>query len=183
MADLITDELAGLETDLDELSEGGLADILCTIIGWGYQQGGETKEGNDGDFVTSDTLLMHLRIDNAVDLGLDDPYTVQYIRLPKMTPKGRAKHTRNSAYGIWLQSFDAVGVSSNEEMATRYRLTGIQDLTGLQYHRERKIFEMEGSTSGQSFRVDVPTEVFGFDKDIRKDAKMEPAKLEPLIAA
>lgn len=177
-ADQINAGLDSLEVDIDELSEGGLADILCTIIGWDFQKGGEEKDASDGGkFTTSDTILMHLRIDNAEDLGLDNPYSVQYLRLPKETPKGRAKHTRNSSYGIWLQAFDGLGISSSEEMAFRMRLGNIQDLTGLMYHRERKRFKMEGRTDDQSFTVDVPTELFGFDNDIRKGAKMKSAEL------
>ncbi len=187
-ADLINAAMDDLPVDSDELGEGGLQDADVTIIGFDWQQGGEELQGNDGKpYISSDTLLMHLRIDNADELGIEYDNTVQYIGLPKMIQRrdgteGRAKPTSNSKYGALLQAFEALGVVSANKAAdpnydgpVRFAWARWGDLTGLQYHRER--VEYQGFRPGQSFNVDVPTDLLGMDNDERATAGLEPAEL------
>jgi hypothetical protein len=169
--DQIGDALDALPADADELTEGGLAEADMTLVGFGFQQGGEEKmdDRTGKPFTTTDAIVIHLRIDNAEDLGLDDDSTVQFIRLPKANKKGqRATPTRNSAYGAWLNAWEALGITSKQEMAHRFHLAkGIRDLAGIKFHRTITRYELD---NGQSFTVPIPTDVYGFDNDIRTAA-------------
>ncbi|MCK9469446.1 MAG: hypothetical protein M0Q49_08515 [Porticoccaceae bacterium] len=166
--DAIGEALDALPADADELTEGGLAEADMTLVGFGFQKGGEEKvdERTGKPFTTTDALVLHLRIDNAEDLGLDDDHTVQFIRLPKANKKGqRATPTRNSAYGAWLNAWEALGITAKAEMAHRFHLaSGIRDLAGIKFHRTIVRYELD---NGQSFAVPIPTDVFGFDNEIR----------------
>ena len=178
-ADEINSALDQLPADSDELSEGGLAEADMTIMGFGFQQGGEEKvdERSGKTFETTDALVVHLRIDNAEDLGLDDDSTVQFIRLPKKNKKGqRGTPTKNSSYGAWLAAWEQLGVTSNAAMAHRFHLAdGIRSLAGIKFHRSVTRYELD---NGTSFTVPIPTDVFGFDNEVRTESfGMEAAEL------
>jgi hypothetical protein len=191
--DSVLDSLNGLVTDAGDLSEGGFSDINVTIIGLSVQQGGEERsrrktvrnpetgieEEIEEPYTTSDALKVHLRIDNAEELGVDDPFTIQYLALPRPVigadgkPR-RAKATKNGAYGLWIIALDGLGVSSNPQAALTYQFTNVKDLVGLQYHRLRHRMK---NFAGNEFSADLPVEIFGFDNEIRKDAGLPPAYL------
>lgn len=170
-----------LVVDTSELTEGGLSDANVTIIGFDTKKGGETQKrrGSDEEFTTKDQLVIHLRVDNAEELDLENPFTQQYIALPKLG-KGndgrprRGKATRNSSYGIWLAMLEALGVSANPDAASTYQFRGLPDLIGLKYHRLRQNFE---SFDGSTFPIAVATEIFGIDNEVRQQAGLEPAYL------
>lgn len=171
-----------LIVDTSELTEGGLSDLLGTIIGFDRVQGGEQRERKNEPgtyFTTRDQLRMHIRIDNADELDIEKPYTVQFFSLPKESigPDGRkriARPTSQSNYGIWLAVLEGLGVSSAAEAATVYHFSGLRDLIGLKIHRVIQEFP---SYSGNTNRVPVITEVFGFDNDFRKEQGLKPAHL------
>lgn len=179
-ADAIADAFGALPTDVEELPEGGMADIRATIVGFGFQEGGETKPSQDDPtetFVTSDTLILHLRVDDWEEQGLENSHTVQFLRLPKMLPNGtRAKPTKNSAYGIWMGAWDGLGISSDPEKAFVLQIGSVGDLLGIMIHRKRETFEF--GQGGRTFNVDCPVEIIGVDKKVRKDAGLSPMELK-----
>jgi len=169
---ILEEAVETMVTDVNDLTEGGLADIDVTIIGFKSQHGGEVKENTKkpGEtFVTSPQLEIHYRIDNAGELGLENEFTTEYITIPKMivgkdNKPRRAKPSKQSKYGIWLAALAACGVSSNPEMATAFLFGPITDLIGLKFHRMTNRYE---GFNDQTFTVNVPVEVYGFDNELR----------------
>jgi hypothetical protein len=188
---VLEEQIDTIVTDVADLSEGALSDIDVTIVGFKSQKGGETKESKKtpGEFFTTvDQLEVHMRVDNAAELGLENEYTTDYFGVPKIiTGKDgkprRAKPTKSSKYGIWLAALAAAGVSSNPEMATAFLMGPITSILGLRFHRMTERYE---AFNGQTFTVNVPTEVYGFDNEIRKNANVPAAYLvgqEPVAAS
>lgn len=172
--------LGTITTNTNDLGDGGLSDLEVTITGFDYKPGGEIQKRDDGtEFESRDQVEMHLRIDNADDLGLENPNTIQYFGLPKLITRDgkqmRAKPTRGSAYGIWLAVLASLGVSSNREEAFEFLMqNGLRDLIGLRYHR--MINEYEGF-GGRANRVAVPVALFGFDNQARASNGLPAAAL------
>lgn len=179
--------------DSDELGEGGLAEADITITGFQYQVGEGTFKGDDGkDVPRQDSVLMHQRIDNAPDLGIDYDTTVQYINMAREVTrpdgsKGRAKPTRTSKYGALISAFEGVGIVGANKAAdpaydgpVAFIWAKWTDLIGLQYHRER--VEFQGFRPGQTFNVDIPTELLGVDNNLRAEVSADDGglALEPV---
>lgn len=183
VTDEALEEFDLITSDPSELTEGGLGDIECTIIGFDIQAGGEerTREEDNSTYITQDQLQMHLRIDNAEDLALDFETTIQYFSLPKARTGGdgvraRGRATRSSKYGIWLATLDGLGISVNAENAHLFHMTsGIRDLIGLQFHRVTETFQTFGTNE---IRVEIPHEIHGFDNALRKKQKLPAAELK-----
>lgn len=178
------DQLGSLVTDTSELSEGMLADVRVTLIGLEPIKGGETRESNRIDpntglketYVTPDQVCMHLRVDGWEDIGLESDTIQQYFNLPRANERNgkivRAAPGVNSVYGIWLKALEGLGVSSNPDAAYKYQFVKLPDLIGLQFHRMKVEYDMG---NGRKAKYDVPTDVFGFDNEVRADAGLPPA--------
>ena len=172
-------ELGDAALDVDEFAEGGLAEANVTITGFGYQEGGEEREGDDGKpYRTQDALVMHLHIDDWEELGLERDHTVQFLRLPRMRDNGsgRARPNKSSAFYLIVEAFTNLGVAKLAEQATVYQYGSWKDLIGLSYHRS--IQEFQGFRKGQSFNVPIATEIHGIDNDVREQAGLRKAKLK-----
>jgi hypothetical protein len=187
-ADLINAAMDDLPVDSEDLGVGGLEEADVTIIGFDIQEGGEERMGDDGKpYTTTDSLVMHQRIDNAEDLGIEYDNTVQFISLPKLIQRrdgttGRAKPTASSKYGALIQSFEALGIVSaaksadpNYDGTVRLTWGRWSDLIGLQYHRESA--EFAGFRAGQTYKCDIPTDILGMDNGIRTEAGLDAAML------
>ena len=178
----IEEAFGDLPTDFDDLSEGGFIDNDVTIVGWGWQAGGEEKIGDDGNkFTTLDTLLCQLRVDSPE--GVMGAHTMWYLRLLDKVRRTdgsevRPPPSKNSNLGIITAAFENLGIASDPdkiEVPLRFHWTSWRDLTGLKFHRVRE--ERQGFRAGQVLSADIPTEVFGFDNDVREQAGLEPAVL------
>lgn len=166
----------------EEFSFGPLADCKVTIIGFDVSKGGEIKERNDGTgtYVTQDQLVMHLRIDNPEDLDYDGkPFTRQFFNLPQVVIRDgaarRAKPTRTSTWATWLNALANLGVAAEQGLANLYQFKQPSDLIGLSFHRER--VEVKGYNNN-SIPMDLPTEIYGIDNDVRKRAGLNPISLK-----
>lgn len=159
-----------MSVSMDDLTEGGLADVDVTIIGFKSQSGGEQKESRDGGtFTTTDQLEVHQRIDNWEELGLEFQNTITYLPLPKLKqgPDGRmvrSKATKTSKYGIWLAAWESIGVSSSTEYASEVQIGGLADLIGLKFHRIKQAYP---GFDGREVVVDIPKELYGYDNEVR----------------
>jgi hypothetical protein len=171
--------LGALPTDTDDLVELSLDDCDVAIMGWSFQAGGEevTDENTGRSWTSGDQLLLHLRVD-GID-GIDT--TRQYLGLPKTFVGDDGQERRrdvsvNSKLGILLSSFAGFGISGNASMAYAYQFGNYSDLIGLRYHRKFQSFE--GARRGSTTDVHIPTEIYGFDNDLRKEAGLKPAELK-----
>lgn len=166
------DQIDSMEIDTDNVSEGAFSDIECTLIGMSQLPGGAFVEGQNGKegFTQKDRISLSLRIDNAEEVGAEDPFTFQNIAQPKLIVKDgrqmRAAPTRGSAYDIWLRSFEAAGISAHERDAAVLRMTTMSDLIGVQFNRIIKRFG-EGTNA---FPVGICNGISGWDNEIRKAA-------------
>lgn len=184
VTDDILESLDGLVLNTDDLAVGGLlGDIDVTIIGLDRELGGETRLRDKNDpsssYVTPEALVIQLRVDNALDIGLEADDTRQRLTLPKqITGRDgnvrRQKPSANGAYGIWLSTLQSLGVSAKPEEASVYHFTGLRDLIGLQYHRVMTDF---ASFDGRTFQVAVPTEIYGIDNELRASLNLPPKYL------
>lgn len=191
LAGAMDEILSDLVLDTTELSEGGLSDCNVTIIGWDFEHGGETKPSRDNPdetYVTRDSVIMHLRIDNPDEIGWDkEPYTTQRFSMPgtrvgKDGQERRAKLNRNSAWGLFLTLMEGQGVSTRESEAHVYKINEFNDYIGLQYHRVRQNFDL--GFGDRTMSMAAPVEIFGVDNEYRESQNLparyikgqEPAK-------
>lgn len=170
--------LEQMVTDTSELVEASFDDADVTIVGWAFEPGGEERPANDGSgrtFTTQDRIVMKLRLDS-----LDGQMTRQWISLPKeyVDDQGQTRRrptNTNSAIGLLLASFAGHGIAGNEEAAYAFKFGQWVDLTGLQYHRQLQEFDMGRN---QKIKVHVPTQIYGFDNELRRALKLGDAELK-----
>ena len=188
--DAALDELSTLAIDVESLSDGLLADIRATIIGIESVKGGEEKESKTepGTFyVTQDQMILHLRVDDAFEIGLESDVIQQYFNLPRGIEKdgqrSRADPGRNSDYGVFLSDLEGLGISANPASAAYLHMTSVRDLVGLHFHRVQKDVEARNGRKRRQFRVD---ELYDIDNTVRESVGLAPIYLkgqEPAPAA
>jgi len=183
-------DLDTFSVSVEDLSDGILSNITCTLVGVETVLGGEEKESKSEPgtyYTTPDQMIWHLEVDDAFELGMESPNVAWYINLPKAVEKDgvrrRAAPGKNSDLGALLTSLEGLGVSSNPQNAVNYQFTRMSDLVGLHFHRETKNIEQR---NGQKRRQDQITDIYGFNNEARERAGMPPAYMrgqEPVAAA
>lgn len=171
-----------LKINAEEFSMGTYSDIQGTIVGFEEIPGGQEKESKDGrKFKTNDQLALVIRIDNADELGLDDDgaFTRSYLPLPRKIVKDgverRADPGANNDYGRWITALEQCGISARQDFATEHLMTSFSDLYGLRIRRQN--FETEVDREGRKRMVGLPSEVHGWDNEVRAAAGLPPLKL------
>ena len=181
----IEELLNELPADTADLGVSGfLADNDITIVGLQIENGGETKTNQRGEeYVTRDQLVIHVRID---DVDMENPFSTMRYTLPEKRTDAQGRVTRpapkaDSVYGIFLATFEGLGVSRNESVASAFVLAnGLKDLIGMRVHVQAKSFDLgrrRDGTGNNTVNVRVPTIVYGFDNEIRAQAGMPAAYL------
>lgn len=190
VSDDVLDELSDLTIDAQDLSEGLLSDIQCTLIGIEAQHGGEEKESKQtpGEFYTTqDQMIWHCKVHDAFDRGLENEVIQWYFNLPRAITRDDGRRSRaqagtNSDYGVLLKSLESLGISANPANAALFKFNNMKDLVGLIFHRQtRQVEQRNGSKRPQ----DQVTEIYGIDNDARKELGLEPAYIkgqEPVAA-
>jgi hypothetical protein len=174
------DDLSTLALSVDELSEGMLSDITAKIIGMEVLPGGELRTDDSGrEYVTPDRLAIDMQVDNAADLGLESDTITWYMNLPKVIvsngQKRRMAPSKQSDYGVFLQSLENFGISGNPQNAAVLHIKSISDLIGLHFRRQQKTVANRDGSQRRQYEI---TEIYGIDNDIRKEAGLKPIKLD-----
>ena len=177
------DPIEDAELDLDDLvldsqdfDDSGFDNCDLVIRDVYTVQGGQQRQGNDGKpYVTSDQAVL---LCDIIDEAIPDGGTTSiYLSLPKKGPDGKRKKTRaNSKLGLFIEMLSGLGVSSTEGMDFCYRFQQMSDLIGLKLHRTVETREV----GNLSMRLDVPTEILGFDHEVRAAASTEKRPLRPI---
>jgi hypothetical protein len=170
--------LGEINADPNEFVDGFLLDAELTLTGMTFQKGGEkrTNPRDGSEFTTRDQLVVQYRVDNVE--GYDS--TTEYYGLPPTYQKkdgttARREVQASSLYGMWLGQLAALGVSSNPQLASTYQMKNVGDLIGLRVHRQQS--EAEGY-NGQVMKVMMPTEILGFDNEVRAKHNLPPAEVK-----
>ena len=173
VSDEAADLLGEITSDVEDLAEGGALDTCdVTIIGFGYDPGGEEKDDPreaGRKFTTQPQLEMHLRVDD-ID-GLDA--TRQFFPTPATYagPDGKPRFrpvNENSKLGIFLAAMAGFGIADNDAQADNYHFHGWRDMIGIRYRRH--LTPYEGFRKGQTTNVHVPICIYGVDNDVRARA-------------
>lgn len=181
---------ADLTLNTEDLSEGGLSDCNVTIIGWDFEQGGETKPSRDNPdetYVTKDSVIMHLRIDNTDEIGWDkEPFTYQKFSMPgtrvgKDGQARRARLNRNSAWGLWLNLMENLGVSTRESEAQVLHIKDFNDFIGLGFHRVRTQYDL--GFNDRTMPLNAPQNILGMDNELRAEKGLPPLTLNGIAPA
>ncbi len=173
------DDLLTLTTDVNELSEGALADITAKIIGLEIVPGGELKTDPAGrEFITSDQLAIHLEVDDFEEKGLENGHVMWYMNLPKVVTvngvRRRAAPGKQSDYGLLLQQLESFGISGNPANAARLHMKNLTDIVGLHFRRVQRTVAMNDGRQRRQYEI---TEIYGIDNDLREQAGLKPVKL------
>lgn len=182
--------LSTLSISVDDLSDGVLADISCTIVGIETKKGGEELESKTEPgkyYTTQDQMILHLKVDDAFEKALESDVIQWYINLPKEVEKDGVRHRadpgRNSDYGVFLSDLEALGVSSNPANAAHYHFTSMRDLVGLYFHRVQKDVEQRTGGTRRQYRAE---DLYGIDNAVREEQGYPPRYIngqEPAAAA
>ncbi len=161
-----------LPTNPEDLPEGGLSKFDGTILGMRFDPGGEERTGDDGKpWTTSPQVILSVRVDNKEDIGYPFDATDIYLPMPSKSPTSSkaADPTKSSKYGIFMDALDYCGVSGNVGNAHAFLLPNFKNIVGFMGHFERKTFQLY---KGRTTDMVVPTEVYGFDNDLRGGLKV-----------
>lgn len=179
------DDLDSLLVDISAMPESLTADVRATLMGLRVAHGGETKFRDDGtSWVTPDNLQIDWRIDNWEELMLENETDIQYLSIPKMIQRDgrglRAKPTLNQDYARWLMAWSNIGVADNPISGTEFVFSTIKDLIGIQVRRQEVPIPGTGGDGRRQRSIKIPTELYGFDNELRKAAKLPPAKIKSM---
>ena len=163
-------DLDDLTIDSIEFDDSSFLNCDVTVRDVATRAGGQEMERKDGTgtFTTTDQIVLLCSVtDEAFPEG-----GVSYISLPlpKVGPDGRRRKPRaGSKYAIFLEMLSSLGVSATEGMDTCYRLSQMSDLIGLKFHRSQEQMTLGNFTT----MVDKPTEILGFDHELREAQSTE----------
>lgn len=187
VSDDMLDSVDSVSTDAADVSYG--AEMDYTILGIETDEGGYmVTEDADGKpianpFEARPQMFLHYRIDSAEFDYSENPNGFERINIPKavLDPNTgkmkRGKPREGSQQQLFLSLLEQRGITGNPDLATAVHMTSFRDLTGIKVHREMVQFQnpmLQRDPNARPIRVPEWTTVYGFDNEVRKQAKLPP---------
>lgn len=180
------DQLDSIGLDPNDVSAG--APMNYTVLGIKTDEGGymisEREDGTpvDKPFEARPQMQIHFRIDDADFDFKDNPIGMNRISIPPVKKNDAGKWVRGkmrdgSAQQIFMAYLERIGISNNADLATTLKLVSLADLVGIQVHCETMAFPnpmVRRDPEAKPLRVAVWDNVFGYDNEVRKTAKLPP---------
>ena len=173
---------AGLDLDdltIDPQDFGDTSFDNCDVVVRDiYTQAGGPGQGTAQDGTKFDTQDQIVILCDVIDAEFPEGGSLRiYLPLPKLGPDGKRRTPqKNSKYGLFFELLTSLGVSSQPEMAFVMHISSVYDLIGLKFHRLRESTDMGSFT----MRAEKPTEILGFDHELRASASTPQRTLNPV---